>query len=305
VLPEEPIDVVSELPRDLRHPRAVRVGRRPRDLDHARLQVDHEQRVVGDESARRPHLGCEEVARRDLAPVALQERAPARRPIRRGLNAFSLEDAGDGGGADSVPEILELALDARVAPGRVLGGHAQDEALDREHHASATLHRLRIRPLRRDQPAVPAHDRVGRDDGGELPEKAPTEERPLCCESSPLVIGESQAIGTELLSQDAVLFAQVVDRTLLFAVDPAGDGEEQGAQRQACGVHAGQGRARWLSWRSGRSAVGWDTPGVSAGGRADRGVRLSPSRPKRTGRELLHRPRGDAGSGYRCQRRSG
>ena len=60
---------------------------------------------------------------------------------------------------------LERARDARVAPARVLLGEADDEPPDLLHYAAPTPSMLFVGPLERNQPPVPAHDRVGRDDG--------------------------------------------------------------------------------------------------------------------------------------------
>lgn len=106
----------------------------------------------------------------------------------------------------------------------------QDEALDREDHARATLHRLRVRPLRSNQPPVPAHDRVGCDDRRELLEEAAAEQLALGSDATALVVREPQPLCAELLPENSVPFAQVVDRALLLAVDPSGDGEEEGAE---------------------------------------------------------------------------
>ena len=47
---KEPINGVGEVPSDLGHERLARERRRARDMDPSRLQVDHEQGVVGDQA---------------------------------------------------------------------------------------------------------------------------------------------------------------------------------------------------------------------------------------------------------------
>ena len=46
-------------------------------------------------------------------------------------------------------------------------------------------------------------------------------------ESAALVVGEAQTSVTELLAENAVLLAQVVDEQLLVAVDEGGDGDDE------------------------------------------------------------------------------
>ena len=50
--------------------------------------------------------------------------------FRGSIDAVGFEDLPDGGGGDPVAEAREFAVDAAVAPGRVLGGEAQDESTD-------------------------------------------------------------------------------------------------------------------------------------------------------------------------------
>ena len=89
-------------------------------MDSPGLQVDYEERVVGDQAPRGPDLGREEVRRSKLAPMGLEEGLPRRRAIRCGLDAIVFECPRDRAAADSVTDVLELTLDPRVSPGRVL-----------------------------------------------------------------------------------------------------------------------------------------------------------------------------------------
>jgi len=85
-----------------------------------------------------------------------------------------------------------------------------------------------MRPLRRDQLAVPAEDRVWRHDGRHLSEESPVQDVPLYCEPAALIIVEPQASTAELLLQHAVLLDEIGDDVGLLAVDPAGErGEEE------------------------------------------------------------------------------
>jgi len=50
---------------------------------------------------------------------------------RRRIDPGVMKDLPDGGLGDPVPELEQLALDALVAPPRVVQGHAQDQCFDR------------------------------------------------------------------------------------------------------------------------------------------------------------------------------
>jgi hypothetical protein len=71
---------ICHLPRNLEHECFVRMRRTGHDLDAPRVEFDHEDRVVRDEAAERPHLGREEVRR--------HERSPMRSPLGGMPSAF-------------------------------------------------------------------------------------------------------------------------------------------------------------------------------------------------------------------------
>jgi hypothetical protein len=50
---------------------------------------------------------------------------------------------------------------------------------------------------------------------------------PFRCETATLVILQPQAVALQLLSENAVLFYEVLDDVLLVAIDPSGEGHEQ------------------------------------------------------------------------------
>jgi hypothetical protein len=79
-----PIDRIGQSASCLRHEPAILGGRRACHVSPSALEIEHEGRVVGDESPRDPDLGGEEVGPRDLAQVSPQERSPGGRPVRRG-----------------------------------------------------------------------------------------------------------------------------------------------------------------------------------------------------------------------------
>ena len=88
---QEPIDRISQSPRRLRLEPRIRGGRRARHVNPSAAEIDHEERVVGDQPAGGPDLGGEEVGPRDRAPVGPQERPPGGRPVRCRRNPVGLE----------------------------------------------------------------------------------------------------------------------------------------------------------------------------------------------------------------------
>jgi hypothetical protein len=73
----------------------------------------------------------------------------------------------------------------------------------------------------RDQPAMPSHDRVWRDDRSDPVEKSSAEWLALSCEASPLVVVQSRPLLALEFSEDAVLFEHVGDQPRLITVDVA------------------------------------------------------------------------------------
>ena len=92
----------------------------------------------------------------------------ARRPFTslvRGLDPVFLENVGDRSAGDLMPKIHESAFDPRVAPSRIVASHAKHQLLNLSHHPWPPRASYRtVIPLPRDQPPVPGHDRVRRDD---------------------------------------------------------------------------------------------------------------------------------------------
>jgi hypothetical protein len=66
---QEPIDRIGQSTRRLRHEPRIRGGRRARYVNPSASEIDHEERVVGDQSSRGPDLAGEKLGPRDRAPV--------------------------------------------------------------------------------------------------------------------------------------------------------------------------------------------------------------------------------------------
>src|SRR5262249_14108091 len=68
-------------------------------------------------------------------PLRFEELGPRRflEPVWRGLEALFAEDVGDRPSRNLMMEIRQGALDPRVPPTAVLGGHAHDQRADLAH----------------------------------------------------------------------------------------------------------------------------------------------------------------------------
>jgi hypothetical protein len=108
-------------------------------------------------------------------------------------------------------ELLQLALDAPVAPARVLLGQPQDQ---RDHvvgERRAPASRRAMRPLARHQPTVPAQDRVR---GDEEARPAPARQRAAQCREDRAVDG-AELGSLHLAAQHLELVAEHGDLNVL------------------------------------------------------------------------------------------
>ena len=85
--------------------------------------------------------------------MGLEELTPRRSlaPLRSRVDAVLFQDVGDCGPANLMAEILERTLDSRVAPARILAGHADGQLLDGLHDPTATWGSPRVGPLLGDE----------------------------------------------------------------------------------------------------------------------------------------------------------
>ena len=133
-----------------------------------------------------------------------------------------LEDRFDRIAGDVVTEVLQPAADTRVAPRRVLVRQACDERGEVRLGARATRAALlRAVVLLGNQQAVPAQDRIGRHDAGDVGEAPSAEGFTFHGQAASLVVGEANPSGTIRRAEDPVLLAQVVNDSLLLSIDPA------------------------------------------------------------------------------------
>ena len=78
---------------------------------------------------------------------------------------------------------------------------------------------------------MPAENRVRRDDRRHFCQKASTETGAEDSQAPPFTVGEPHSLISQLRLQDAVLFAQVLDDFVLFALEPAEERRDEQLQR--------------------------------------------------------------------------
>jgi len=143
------------------------------------------------------------------------------------------------------PELLELALDAPIAPARVLTGQLQDQ---RNHIASeprAPTSTVGLRPFAGHQPPVPPQDRVR---GHEKDRPAPARER-ATQQRQQRTIGGLELGALDLAAQHLELVAQHRDLDVFGVL--AAEAANQHAHESACHeVEEGQGHRRIILPRS-------------------------------------------------------
>ena len=128
--------------------------------------LDDEQHI---EPAKEDGIDVEEVHCSDRLGLGGQELLPAGGCTARcRVDSGFLEDLPDGGGRDLVSEAGQFAADPPVASGRVVAGHLQHKQADRRASTGPSGLPMPVGPVAPDQLGVPAQERAGSDDQGQL-----------------------------------------------------------------------------------------------------------------------------------------
>ena len=123
------------------------------------------------------------------------------------------------------------ATDARVPPRWILDRHPHHEVGHlawRDRPASTSAGAAVVLPG--DQPPVPAENRVGCDDAGDLRQHPPAEFLASHRESTALGVGQAKWTWATLLPEDPILLPEIIDHVFLVAVHPASGREYEEAQ---------------------------------------------------------------------------
>jgi hypothetical protein len=141
--------------------------------------------------------------------VELQELRPTHTGVpalRSGFHRVAPQDMAHRERVDVMPQIRQGTLDAAIAPGRILFGHADHKLFDLLGHTRSAKPSAMPAPveLLRDRAVVPALEGVGRRDRGNLLQ-ALTAERVGSCRQAPAFrVGEAEPAAAELGFEDMV-----------------------------------------------------------------------------------------------------
>ncbi len=246
---QESVLGIGGVPHELGDPRPVGLGADARDLTAAAGQVNQDRHGEAGQAAWRPDLDREAVGGGEHVPVGREKLPPGRALLAfgGGFEAALLEHVGDGAPRDLMTEVTAGTPNTGVAPLAVLGGHPDDEPADRVHDPwaarSATAAAV---VLPRDQLSMPAEEGIGRDQGVQVTEYPSPEARGLCGQARRWV-GEPETARTELLSEDAILFLEIVDDVALLLVDPPSNGDDEALQGLWKRKHTERAYQRWVA----------------------------------------------------------
>ena len=122
-------------------------------------------------------------------------------PIRRRLDAVCFQDIADRPVGNGMSKVGQGALDAVIAPRRILLSHAQDQFNDLlcDRRASGGLAALAVVPVCGHEFSMPAQDCFGSHDGGKLVEHLTAEDLAFDGEPASLAVVEENLFLSELL----------------------------------------------------------------------------------------------------------
>ena len=191
-----------------------------RDVDPAAAKLDEEQDV---EPCREDGVDGEEVARGHACGLAADELAPGNAgSLASGSEPCFAQELADRRRRDAESERAEFARDPLVAPAAVLARESQDQFADLTADRRSPRARCRVGPAPRHELAMPADERVGRDE----------ERTPALARQEPARGGQERPVGGpkrgpgDLAPQDRELVTENDDLELLELLGAAGERDE-------------------------------------------------------------------------------
>jgi hypothetical protein len=161
------------------------------------------------------------------------------RPVQPGLTTCGggfqvvpTEDVPYGDRIDGVRKIPQRALDAPIAPGRMLLGHLDRKPLDLLRYSWPTTQCAGLAPidLLRDEVGIPAQKRRGGRKRRNLLEACTTERVRQCGEPATFYVGEPQPPMAELGVEHAIFLTPIGDHLLLVTLHPASNHADEHLQ---------------------------------------------------------------------------
>jgi hypothetical protein len=148
-------------------------------------------------------------------------------------------------------QIVQRALEPRVAPARIFRRHPGHRPTNLWQHARPAGATLRVRPLAGDELPVPAQHRVWRDDRRHLHQEPATKTGAEDSQARPFAVGQPHSLMSQPSLQNTRLFAQVRNDVVLFALEPAEEGRDEQLQRNHSAESAPNCSATFSALRSG------------------------------------------------------
>ena len=191
-----------------------------RDVDPAAPKLDEEEDV---EPCREDGVDGEEVAREHARGLAADELAPGNAgSLASGSEPCFAQELADRRRRDAESERAEFARDPLVAPAAVLARESEDQLADLTADRRSPRARCWVGPALRHELAMPAHERVGRDE----------ERTPALAREQPARGGQERPVGgpkrgpRNLAPQDGELMTENDDLELLELLGAAGERDE-------------------------------------------------------------------------------
>jgi hypothetical protein len=122
-----------------------------------------------------------------------------------------------------VAEAREFAVDPALAPGRILGGEAQDESADLDRGWWSSWFSVWLGPVVGDSPAMPSEEGVG----GDEPAGSTTPGECGCDRAEQRLVAVVECRSVDLAAQDAELMAEHDDLEVLGATGTKGETSER------------------------------------------------------------------------------
>jgi hypothetical protein len=130
---------------------------------------------------------------------------------------------------ETMSQVRQRPLDAAIAPGRILFGHAHDQLLNFLGDTGSAKLTTLLAPVKflGDQSLIPAHEGIGRHEGCYLFEALGANWVRKRRETTAFRIRQVQPAATKLGFENAVFLKKIGDNLLLVLLEPSSDHGDQ------------------------------------------------------------------------------
>ena len=128
-------------------------------------------------------------------------------------------------------DVPESTLDSCVAPRGILSGNPNGQLLDNLHDPTSPWGAALMGPLLGNELPVSTEDGVGSDERGNLGEGASANGLTTHGKSASLIVCQAKSSAAELLLQNTILLAEILNDRILLSGHPAGQGGDEDLPR--------------------------------------------------------------------------